>query len=106
MKMNVRILSVAALGLVLAGCQTPEGNPNNTGSGALIGGAIGALSGAVLGGRHAGEGALIGNSVDQDQARRLRAQAPQTYEHIQQGNPLGLGDIKALAQSGVGDDVI
>lgn len=57
---------VAGLGLViLTGCQTPDGRPNRTGSGALLGGALGAATGAVIGNqsKHAAEGALIGGAV-------------------------------------------
>jgi len=39
----------------------PDGTQNNTGSGALIGGVFGALTGAAIGGRnHGGQDALIG----------------------------------------------
>jgi len=68
---------------------------NNTGTGALIGGTVGALSGALLGGRHAGEaalvggafgaltGAVVGSMIDQQQREYLRAYYPQTYQTIQ-----------------------
>ena len=104
--------------LVLAGCYTPEGNPDRTASGALAGAAIGAGSGAIIGGRHAGEGALIGgaigaltggiigNSMDQQARERVREEAPETWQRVQQGQPLGLADIKALAKAEVSDEVI
>ena len=105
--------------MVLTGCQYPNGEPNNTASGALIGGAMGAIAGAAIGGpRNGGAGALIGaaagaiagsvigNAMDQEQAEELRAQAPQTYVRVQQGQPLSLADIKALAAARVSDDVI
>jgi len=110
---------MAVLAVVLTGCQYPNGEPNNTASGALIGGAMGAIAGAAIGGpRNGGAGALIGaaagaitggvigNSMDQEQAAELRAQAPQTYVRVQQGQPLSLADVKALAQAKVSDDVI
>jgi outer membrane lipoprotein SlyB len=112
-------LAAAAVGLLAAGCETPEGTPNRTATGALIGGGIGAASGALIGGgRHGAEGALIGgalgavtggligHSMDEEQRERLRAQAPQTYERVDQGQPLGLADVKAMAKAGVGDEVI
>ena len=37
---------------------------------------------------------------------RLRAQAPETYTRVQEGQPLTLADVKALARAGVSDDVI
>jgi hypothetical protein len=109
---------LAAAALVITGCENPNGTVNHTGSGALIGAGGGAALGAILGGRHAGEGALIGgalgaatgaivgNAIDQDQAARLRAQAPQTYERIEQAQPLYPQDIKSMVAAGVTDDVI
>lgn len=112
------LMTMVALAL-LTGCQYPNGQPNNTASGALIGGAMGAVAGAAIGGpENGGEGALIGaaagaitggvvgNAMDQAQAAQLRAQAPQTYARVEQGKPLSISDIKALAEAGVGDQVI
>jgi uncharacterized protein YcfJ len=118
MKVYCLIFAAAVSSVVLTGCVDPNGNPDNTGTGALEGGAIGALSGAVIGGRNAGPGALIGaaagmiaggligHSIDQQQQEELRAEAPQTYVRVDQGQPLGMTDIKALAKAGVSDDVI
>ena len=118
-KANILILAVATSVVVLTGCQYPNGEPNNTGAGALIGGALGAITGAAIGGpRHGGEGALIGaaagmiaggavgNSMDQQQQAELRAQAPQTYVRVVQGQPLSIADVKAMARAGVSGDVI
>jgi outer membrane lipoprotein SlyB len=119
MKLHVLTLVLAASAIVLAGCEYPNGNPNYTGTGALTGGAVGAITGAAIGGpRHGGEGALIGaaagalaggligNSMDQEQQARLRAQAPQTYVRVDQGQPLSVADVKALAKAGISEDVI
>src|SRR5665213_1258982 len=119
MKRHTLILSAAALSVLLSGCVNPDGSPNNTGSGALIGGAFGALTGAAIGGRgHGGPdaligaaagalaGGLIGNSADREQEARLKAEAPQTYERVDQGAPLSLADVKALAKAGITEDVI
>ena len=105
--------------MVLTGCVNPDGTQNNTGSGALIGGAFGALTGAAIGGhRHGGQdalfgaaagavaGGLIGNSMDQEQRSRLRQQAPQTYTKVDQGQPLSVADVKALVKAGVSEEVI
>jgi hypothetical protein len=60
-KLNVSIFAVAASAVVLTGCVNPNGTQNNTGTGALIGGALGAITGAAIGGsRHGGGDALIG----------------------------------------------
>jgi outer membrane lipoprotein SlyB len=118
-KLNLSIFAVAASAVVLTGCVDQYGQQNNTGTGALIGGAMGAITGAAIGGpRNGGAGALIGaaagmiaggaigNSMDQEQQARLRAQAPQSYVRVVQGQALGIADIKAMAGAGVGDDVI
>jgi outer membrane lipoprotein SlyB len=120
MKLNLLTLAllIGTSAVVLTGCVSPDGTPDRTATGALTGGAIGMASGALIGGRHAGEGALIGTAVgavtgglighamDQEAQARLRQQAPQTYTRLDQGQPLSLADVKALAAAKVGDDVI
>lgn len=94
--MRTIALGVVTIQLVAtSGCVNPDGTVNNTGTGALIGGTMGALIGAAAGGRHAGEaaliggaagalaGALVGSSIDQRQREYLRAYYPQTYQTIQ-----------------------
>ncbi len=117
-KLNIVILMAGTAAVVLTGCQYPNGEPNYTGSGVLMGGGIGAASGALIGGRNAGAGAIIGGAIgaiaggivgsgmDEQQRAQLQAQAPQTYVRVDQGQPLGLADIKAMAKAGVSDDVI
>ena len=117
------MISVVAVGalIVLTGCQTPDGRPNNAGTGALTGGAIGAASGALLGSGRGGNpaagaliggavgaitGSLIGNAMDQEQRERLRTQAPQTYQRVDQGQPLSVADVRALASARVSDEII
>jgi outer membrane lipoprotein SlyB len=119
MKLHILTLTLAASVVWLTGCQNPDGTQNNTGSGALIGGAMGAITGSAMGGRHNGgpdaligaaagaiAGGLIGNSMDQEQQARLRQQAPQTYVKVDQGQPLSVADVKALAKAGISEDVI
>ena len=88
MKLNILTLLAMASVLALAGCVNPDGSTDRTGMGALMGGAIGATSGAMIGGSrgHGGEGALIGaaigaisggligHTMDQDEQARLRQQ--------------------------------
>ena len=119
-KPAVLSLATAVSAVVWTGCQYPNGEPNNTASGALIGGAAGAMTGAAIGGPHnnagpdaligaaagAIAGGIIGNVMDQQQAAALRAQAPQTYVRVQEGQPLTVGDVKAMAAARVSDDVI
>jgi outer membrane lipoprotein SlyB len=119
MKLHTLILALAVSATLLTGCQNPDGTQNNTAGGALIGGVVGALTGAAIGGpRNGGAGALIGaaagaigggligNSIDQEQDARLRAEAPETYVKVDQNQPLAVADVKALAKAGISEDVI
>lgn len=119
MKTPTALAVIALSSLFLTGCETPYGTPDRAGTGALTGGAIGVASGLLIGGRHhAAEGAiiggavgavtggLIGHSMDVEHQNRLLQQAPQTYTRVDQGQPMSVADIKALARAGVGDDVI
>ena len=121
--MNYRyfVLTVVSTGVLLTGCYTPDGQPDRTATGALMGGAIGAGTGALIGnasGHHTAEGAaiggavglltgaLIGNSMEQQHREALQAQAPQTLVRVEQGQPLATADVKALAKAGVSDEII
>jgi hypothetical protein len=119
MKQHVLTFATAGLAVLLAGCVNPDGSPNNTGSGALVGGAMGALTGAAIGGaRHAGPdaligaaagaltGALIGNSADREQEARWHAVAPPPPVPVVPTQPTSIADVKALAKAGVSDEVI
>jgi outer membrane lipoprotein SlyB len=119
MKSKILVCLAAAMSVIVVGCEYPNGDPNYTGTGALTGGAVGAFSGAAIGGdRHGGQdaligaavgaiaGGLIGNSMDQQQRDRLRQQAPQTYARVDEGRPLSVADVKALARAAVSDDII
>ena len=111
---------VLAVGLVLVGCETPEGNPDRTASGALAGGVLGAGAGAIIGSAsgQAGAGAaiggalgaltggLIGHAMDEQQRETLERNSPETIQRVEQGQPLGLADIKALTKAGISDEVI
>jgi len=116
-KLTITALIVA--GLFLSGCETPSGRPYRAGTGALIGAGLGATVGSLSSHHHrtgavigalggALAGGLIGQSMDINAAERerLQAQAPDTYQRIQETAPLELSDIKALAAAGVSDDVI
>ena len=119
MRSNKCVLVGSSFAVLLTGCQNPDGTVNNTGTGALVGGAMGALTGAAVGGyRHGGQdsligaaaglvaGGLIGYTMDREQEARLKSQAPQTYAHVDQGQPLTVADVRALAKAGITEDVI
>jgi uncharacterized protein YcfJ len=116
MKRHALVSSLAGMALMLNGCVSPDGTPDNTGTGALVGAGTGALIGGANG--RGGDGALIGAAVgaiagglfghlfDQDQQRRLHEQAPQTYERVDQSMPLSFADVKSLAKAGINEEVI
>jgi hypothetical protein len=95
---------------------SPSGQPDYTASGALAGGATGAIAGSMAHGRGpapligaavgAVVGGLIGHGMDQAQEAQLRAQAPQTLQRVEQSQPLTVADIKALSKAGISDDLI
>jgi uncharacterized protein YcfJ len=117
MKQYGHFLLVVVFTISIAGCYTAQGRPDYTASGALAGGATGAIIGSAAG-RHHGSGGLvgaavgavvgglIGHSMDQEQEARLRAQAPQTLQRVEQGKPLTVDDVKSLAKAGISDDLI
>lgn len=119
MKKHTLILSLASISILAGGCYSPDGTPDNTGTGALVGAGSGAFLGAVAAGpRNAGGGALIGAAAgaiagglfghlfDQQQQRRLQEQAPQTYTRVDESAPLSIADVKALAKAGINEDVM
>jgi hypothetical protein len=113
-------LAAAVAAIAVTGCYNPNGTPDNTATGALVGAGSGAAIGAIAanGSHRAGEGALIGagagallgaligHSADQQQEARLRAQNPDVYQRAQAGAPLSIADVKALAKAQVSDDTI
>ena len=60
MKRLTFILALAGTAVLVSGCVNPDGTQNNTATGALVGGAFGALTGAAIGGCHGGPDALFG----------------------------------------------
>lgn len=116
MKRFIFLTIVTVASLSLTGCYSPQGRPDYTASGALAGGATGAVIGSMT--RNPGAGAavgtavgavvggLIGHGLDQEQEARLRAQAPQTMVRVEQSQPLSLLDVQALSTAGISDDLI
>ena len=112
-----KILVMTAFAGLLAGCVRPDGRTDYTGSGALIGGASGAAIGASADRRNPAAGALIGgvaglfagglvgHSMDEEADAR-RYDYPVTPPSPPAPLPLGVGDIKSMARSGVSDDII
>ena len=99
--MGVAVLIVALT--LTSGCVAPNGQPDNTGTGALMGGAFGALIGAAADRGHPGAGALIGgaagliagglmgHAIDQQQQAQLQQQSPQTYYKVENNDAVYAG---------------
>lgn len=116
MKRYCYLLMVTVVGISIAGCMSPQGRQDYTASGALIGGATGAIigstakdsgTGALVGGAvGAVIGSLIGHGMDQAQEVQLRLQAPQTLERLEYEQPLTVADVQALVKAGIRDDLV
>ncbi len=115
MKRYGYLLVVAVVGISIVGCTSPSGRTDYTASGALAGGATGAIvgstarqPGAPLVGAAVGAvvGGLIGHGMDQEQEAQLRAQAPLTLQRVEQSQPLTVVDVKALVKAGISDDLV
>ena len=116
MKSYCYFLVLTVVGISLAGCVSSQGRPDYTASGALTGGALGAIigstaqdsgHGALVGGAvGAVVGGLIGHGMDQAQEVQLKAQAPQTLERLEQEQPLTVEDVQSLVKAGIGDDLL
>ncbi len=106
-KSSVLILALGAT--LIAGCES------NTGTGALLGGASGAVIGGVAGG---GGGALIGAAggvivggligayLDNQEAKSLKNESPQTYRRVDNGEKLSVNDVINLSKANIADDKI
>lgn len=114
----VKYTAVLASAMLLAGCYSPDGRPDYTANGALIGGASGAAIGAVAARGNPGMGAavggvaglvaggLIGHSVGEAEDARRRTYVPATTYVAPPPPPPSLSDIKSMTRSGVNDDTI
>ena len=116
----VKILTITGLAGSLVGCVSPDGSPDRTGTGALVGGASGAAIGAMADRRNPGAGALIGaaagtifgglvgHSADQQAAAARDRERPTTVYVAPPPTapPTSLADIKSMASARVSDDVI
>lgn len=109
MKKSSPILILAVGAALITGCES------NTGTGVLVGGGAGALIGGVAGG---GTGALIGGAagviaggligayLDNQEAKNLKQQSPQTYRRVDNGEKLSVNDVINMSKAGVDDDKI
>ena len=95
--------------LLLSSCESKAGTGAiaGAGAGALAGGLIGGGTGALIGGAvGATTGAVIGAALDASDRDKLQENSPQTLQRIDNRQQLSIKDIEALAENGIGDDVI
>ncbi|MFQ5623708.1 MAG: OmpA family protein [Paracoccaceae bacterium] len=97
LKLTIAVLAVASFGL--AACTNPDGTTNNTGTGAVVGGTLGALFGRAVSGNKAkgtviggvvgaGVGAAIGNQIDKQEAALRNDLGGSGAQIIRQGDQL------------------
>ncbi|HSX14035.1 MAG TPA: hypothetical protein VLE96_06435 [Chlamydiales bacterium] len=94
---------------LLTGCAS------NTGTGLISGTTLAATIGGIKWG---GEGALIGSAIglvtgsilgvilDEQDRKIMQQSSPRTIDRMDRGEPLTINDIIKLSQSGVSDDTI
>jgi len=115
MKLKSTLIAGLTALVIITGCKNPDGSSDRTGTGALAGAGAGAITGARYGGgggaligaaAGAITGGIIGHILDAQHQEKLRQNAPDTYTRVDQNQPMAVADVKALAQTGVSDDVI
>lgn len=98
------------LGLSLIGCESKAG------TGALVGGGLGAATGVLISPTPAGAligtavgagaGALVGASLEDHDKQNIQQRAPETGQKIDNKEQLSLDDIKKMSEVGISDDKI
>lgn len=98
--------------LIIAACASCS---TNTGTVAIAGAGLSAITGGVTGG---GQGALIGTAVgavagglvgavlDEQDRKVMEKTSPRTVDRMERGEPLTLNDVIKLSQGGVSDNAI
>ncbi len=108
MKPTACILCIGAFFLI--GCESKAG------TGALVGGGLGAGAGALISptpagvligaGAGAATGAIIGSSLDSSDREKLNQNSPKTTKKIDKSEQLSQNDIVRMTQAGITDDKI
>jgi hypothetical protein len=111
-------ISLAILGgllLLSGGCQTPSHAAKGTVLGGLLGAGTGAVVGHALGDTGAGAaigagagalgGAAIGNALDESEAKNREAIAEQLGREVPAGS-VSTADVIAMTRAGVNEDLI
>lgn len=105
----MKILTILCTMTLLTGCAS------NTGTGMISGTTLAATIGGLTWG---GEGALIGSAIgfvtgsifgvvlDEQDRKIMQHSSPRTVDRMDRGEPLTINDIIKLSQGGVSDDAI
>ncbi|MBS0615166.1 MAG: hypothetical protein JSR58_01270 [Verrucomicrobia bacterium] len=103
-------ISLFTLTLVSMGCE------NKAGTGALVGGGAGAITGAAISHNASGAliggaagavgGAIIGAAMESADRDSLQKQSPRTLNKIDNKEQLSVDDIKKMSKAGLSDNVI
>jgi outer membrane lipoprotein SlyB len=102
--------------LILAAVATTSCE-SKAGTGAAIGGGLGAASGALItGGSVQGAliggaigaigGAVIGSALDEQDRKIMERDSPKTLRKVDNGEPLSIEDVKAMSRAHISNEVI
>jgi hypothetical protein len=96
--------------LIISGCESKAG------TGALVGTGVGMGAGALISPTPAGVliggavgavgGAMIGAALDDSDRDNIQRNSPQTMQKIDRGEQLSITDIEKMSKAGISDDKI
>jgi uncharacterized membrane protein len=105
-----RVISIMLLAAAVVGCESKAG------TGALVGTGVGMGAGALISPTPAGVliggavgavgGAIIGSALDANDKDNLQRNSPQTMRRIDSNKQLSIEDIKKMSKAGIADDKI
>lgn len=108
--MRVAIFILATGTLIVSGCESKAG------TGALVGTGVGMGAGALISPTPAGVliggavgavgGAMIGAALDDSDRENIQRNSPQTMKKIDRGEQLSITDIEKMSKAGISDDKI
>lgn len=105
-----KAITIILLAAATAGCESDAGTGALVGTGVGMG--VGALisptpAGVLIGGAvGAVGGAMIGSALDANDKDNLQRNSPQTMQRIDRGEQLSIEDIKKMSKAGISDDKI
>ncbi len=108
-RMKHTLVSLSAVALLLASCESKAGTGALVGAGAgtVVGGAVGGWQGALIGGAVGTVGgAIVGAAMDASDRRTMEDNNPDTMRRIDNKQQLTLQDIKNMSRNGLSDNTI